>query len=189
MNDYHIEQNRSMPRYNTFVSHLRAFPFAISFPERVTAIPVPFAPDRSLCVNFKKPNTQPSVAVTRWVLEWNDNFILYNDFLEGREDLVWLAKRNMDDGKGKPYYPWGQYEFAEKTGGIFPKPKTSSISPALSRVVRVTYQEPDKQRQGQRIFCQRPGDPRNIFWTILLEPDAEVTDSEFEHMLLSLRWL
>ena len=188
MNDYHFEQNRSMPGFNTFVSHLKAFPLAISFPSRLEQVNFPIGPDHSLCVEFG-PRQQYPLAVTRWIREWSDNFIYFNDFLEGKADLVWLAKRVMDDGKGSQYYPYERYEFPDKTGGLFSKPKASYISSALPNAVRVTYWKHGTRHPGQRIFCQRPGDRRNIFWTILLEPDAEVTDGEFEQVLRSLRWL
>lgn len=100
MNDYHLEQNRSMPGFNTFVSRLKAFPLAISFPNRLEQINFPIGPDHSLCVEFKIPGETSPLAVTRWVLEWSDNFIYYNDFLEGKADFLWLAKREMDYGKG-----------------------------------------------------------------------------------------
>jgi hypothetical protein len=188
MNDYHIEQDGSMPGFSTFVSHLKAFPLAISFPSRLEQVNFPIGLDYSLCVEFG-PRQQYPIAVTRWVLEWRDNVIYFNDYLEGKADFVWLAKREMDYGKGSQYYPYERYEFPDKTGGLFPKPKPSSISPALSGTVRVIYWKHGTRHPGQRIFCQRPGDPRNIFWSVLLEPDVEVTDGEFGQVLTSLRWL
>jgi|SRR5579859_215618 len=189
MDYYHIERS-GIPGFNVFVSHHRDFPLAIAYPERLEVVHFPAGRDESLYVSFRKdyPDTPP-LAITRWIKEWSDNFIYYNDFLEGKEDLVWLAKRVMDDGKGSRYYRYGRYEFPDKTGGLFSKPRASYISSALSSAVRVIYWERGISHPGQRIFCQRPGDRRNIFWTILLEPGPEVTDSEFEQVLRSLRWL
>jgi hypothetical protein len=187
MDYYHVERS-SIPGFYTFVSHLRDFPLAISFPESLEDLNFPIGPDHSLCVEFG-PQQQYPLAVTRWIKEWSDNYIYYNDFLEGKADLVWLAKRVMDDFKGSPYNPYERYEFPDKTGGLFSKPRTSYISPALPSAVRVIYWKRGIPHPGQRIFRQRPGDRRNIFWTILLEPGPDVTDSEFEQVLKSLKWL
>lgn len=189
MNDYRVERS-SIPGFDTFISQRRDFPLAISFPNRLEVVHFPAGRDESLYASFRKDYSDtPPLAITRWIKEWSDNFIYFNDFLEGKADLLWLAKRVMDDGKGSRYYPYARYEFPDKTGGLFSKPKASYISPALPDAVRVTYWKRSTQRPGQRIFCQRPGDPRHIFWTILLESDSEVTDGEFEQVLRSLRWL
>ncbi|SRR6266567_5624583 len=167
MAEYHIEQSRSIPRFKTFVSHLAAFPIAISFPERLyEELHWPIH-GNDAAVEFHGNDGRP-IAVSRWSG-------LHEEFRRGSRDFVWLAKMEMR----RLFYD-RQYRVPSRA---------SYISDALPDALRVTWSYSASQHEGQRIFFQHHHFPREVFFTILLDPYTEVTDAELNQTLMSFRWL
>src|SRR5579859_133753 len=143
---YHIE-----PGPKEGVSDIADVPIAVSFPERLGRPNFPVGPSHSCCIEWE------TLAITQWIVELPHHCNLYRSFLNGEEDLVWLAIQNMNDLK-YCFEVVSSYDIPDKTKGFFgigSKPKASYISPALPYAVRVVYQNVNGT-SAQRIYCQSP---------------------------------
>jgi hypothetical protein len=181
MSDYHTESDPNLLGFNRFYSDVSNFPISISYP-RDLSVNLDLYNEKGLAVSFDEGSSW-YIAVTRWD---NSNDYAFRPFSQGREDIFWYVKQDMEILKSwnKPQYGLTGIEAVKywiDDNGIVGNPATS--------VPRARWRNPQGQ-VGQRVYIQRRVDPHAVVWTITRHPVAEsiVPENVFLKLLQSFRF-